>query len=203
MGMRHKQATVAVVVVLMMAVLVLVGIAGRRSPKAPAVRVSFLYYTNNSQGDLAALLEIKNQSEELIARNSCRISPEPSGDSGYWYAADVPSHRLAAGASERLVISFKPHPMTRWRATVVYVWNPSEFRFRAMRCIDWLGDHGLAPPLLEDWRDGLNRAESSTDWIVLPASNATPNKITGPNAGGRRQLPIPTPPTARVGQFWR
>jgi hypothetical protein len=28
-------------------------------------------------------------------------------------------------------------------------------------------------------------------------------KITGPNAGGPRQFPIRTPPTARVGQFWR
>lgn len=28
-----------------------------------------------------------------------------------------------------------------------------------------------------------------------------PNQITGPNAGGPRQLPIPTPPAARVGQF--
>jgi hypothetical protein len=30
-----------------------------------------------------------------------------------------------------------------------------------------------------------------------------PNKITGPNAGGPRQFPIPTPLAARVGQFWR
>jgi len=29
-----------------------------------------------------------------------------------------------------------------------------------------------------------------------------PNKITSPNAGGPRQLAIPTPLTARVGQFW-
>jgi hypothetical protein len=29
------------------------------------------------------------------------------------------------------------------------------------------------------------------------------NKITGPNAGGLRQLPIRTPLAARVGQFWR
>jgi len=31
----------------------------------------------------------------------------------------------------------------------------------------------------------------------------TPNQITGPNAGGPRQLPVPTPLTARVGQFCR
>jgi len=31
----------------------------------------------------------------------------------------------------------------------------------------------------------------------------TPNKITGPNAGGPRQFPIRTPLAARVGQFWR
>lgn len=30
-----------------------------------------------------------------------------------------------------------------------------------------------------------------------------PNKITGPNAGGSRQFPIPMPLAARVGQFWR
>ncbi len=30
-----------------------------------------------------------------------------------------------------------------------------------------------------------------------------PNKITGPNAGGPRQLTIRTSLTARVGQFWR
>jgi hypothetical protein len=30
-----------------------------------------------------------------------------------------------------------------------------------------------------------------------------PNKITGPNAGGPRQFPNPTPLAARVGQFWR
>ena len=30
-----------------------------------------------------------------------------------------------------------------------------------------------------------------------------PNKITGPNAGGLRQLPIPTSLAARVGQFCR
>ena len=29
----------------------------------------------------------------------------------------------------------------------------------------------------------------------------TANEITGPNAGGPRQFPIPTPLTARVGQF--
>ena len=29
------------------------------------------------------------------------------------------------------------------------------------------------------------------------------NKITGPNAGGPRQFPIPTPLAARVGQFCR
>ena len=31
----------------------------------------------------------------------------------------------------------------------------------------------------------------------------TANKITGPNAGGRRQFPIRTPLPARVGQFCR
>lgn len=31
----------------------------------------------------------------------------------------------------------------------------------------------------------------------------TPNEITGPNAGGLRQLPIPRSLTARVGQFCR
>jgi hypothetical protein len=30
-----------------------------------------------------------------------------------------------------------------------------------------------------------------------------PNQIIGPNAGGPRQFPIPTPLAARVGQFWR
>lgn len=30
-----------------------------------------------------------------------------------------------------------------------------------------------------------------------------PNQITGRNACGPRQFPIPTPPAARVGQFWR
>jgi hypothetical protein len=29
----------------------------------------------------------------------------------------------------------------------------------------------------------------------------TPDKITGPNAGGPHQFPIPTPLIARVGQF--
>jgi len=33
--------------------------------------------------------------------------------------------------------------------------------------------------------------------------NGTPIKITGPNAGGPRQLPILTSLTARVGQFYR
>jgi hypothetical protein len=32
---------------------------------------------------------------------------------------------------------------------------------------------------------------------------STPNKITGPNAGGLRQCPIPTPLAAGVVQFWR
>ena len=32
---------------------------------------------------------------------------------------------------------------------------------------------------------------------------ATPNKVTGPNAGGPRQLPMRTSLTARVGQFCR
>jgi hypothetical protein len=32
---------------------------------------------------------------------------------------------------------------------------------------------------------------------------ATPNKITGPNAGGPRQFPIRTSLAARVGQFGR
>ena len=31
----------------------------------------------------------------------------------------------------------------------------------------------------------------------------TPNKITGPNAGGPRQFPIRMPLAARVGQFLR
>ena len=29
------------------------------------------------------------------------------------------------------------------------------------------------------------------------------HEITGPNAGGPRQFPIPTPLAARAGQFWR
>ena len=33
--------------------------------------------------------------------------------------------------------------------------------------------------------------------------NRSPNKITGPNAGGPRQFAIPTSLAARVGQFWR
>lgn len=32
---------------------------------------------------------------------------------------------------------------------------------------------------------------------------SSPNQISGPNAGGPRELPIPTPLTARVGQFHR
>jgi hypothetical protein len=35
----------------------------------------------------------------------------------------------------------------------------------------------------------------------LLAVSPPPNKITGPNAGGLRQFPIPTPLAARVGQF--
>ena len=31
----------------------------------------------------------------------------------------------------------------------------------------------------------------------------SPNKITGANAGGLRQLPVRTRWTARVAQFWR
>ena len=46
---------------------------------------------------------------------------------------------------------------------------------------------------------------------MLPPSSACPetittmwlNQITGPNAGGRRQLPIRTSLAARVAQFWR
>jgi hypothetical protein len=34
-------------------------------------------------------------------------------------------------------------------------------------------------------------------------SHELPNKVTGPNAGGPRQLLIPTPQAARVGQFCR
>lgn len=34
-------------------------------------------------------------------------------------------------------------------------------------------------------------------------TDAWPNKVTGPNAGGPRQLPIPTPLAARAGQFLR
>ena len=36
---------------------------------------------------------------------------------------------------------------------------------------------------------------------VSPGMTTTANKITGPNAGGRRQLPISTPVAASVGQF--
>jgi len=44
-------------------------------------------------------------------------------------------------------------------------------------------------------RRKLDEMESQT--------NASPNKITGPNAGGPRQFPIWTPLAARVGQFCR
>jgi len=39
--------------------------------------------------------------------------------------------------------------------------------------------------------------------MELVVMNRKPNQITGPNAGGPRQVPIPTPLAARVGQFWR
>jgi hypothetical protein len=34
-------------------------------------------------------------------------------------------------------------------------------------------------------------------------ARALPNQLTGPHAGGPRQLPMRTPLAARVGQFWR
>ncbi len=175
MSMRHTLRTVAVVVVLVLAALLGIAfICLARVSKAPVVRANFLSYTNSAQGGLLAVLEIQNQSEENVACDGLRISPEPSGEKGFWYAVDVPPHlrRLKAGETGRLVVSFRPQPMTRWRATIRYVWNPSEMRFRAMRSVDWLGDRGLAPASLRDWRDRLNRAESSTDWITFPASGA-------------------------------
>ena len=39
--------------------------------------------------------------------------------------------------------------------------------------------------------------------MELVVMNEKPNKITGPNAGGPRQLPIRTPLADRVGQFGR
>lgn len=57
---------------------------------------------------------------------------------------------------------------------------------------DWCERLGVRPLFLPN---GVLRSP------VIPPNS--PNKITGPNAGGPRQFPIPTPLAARVGQFWR
>jgi len=154
---------------LMLVLVVLGGIAYVLSPRAPSVEVSFLGYTNSISGDLSAALEIRNRGKERVARNSCRISPAPA-DTGYWYAADVPSHGLEPNETERLVLTFEPRRMTRWRATIIYVRNPTAAEYRLMSCVDWLGDHGLAPSALRRWRDGLAGGQVETDWIAVPGN---------------------------------
>lgn len=168
MTTRRKRAIRALVAIVVL--LVCAGIAFLRSMGNQAVDVAFLGYTNSAAGGLSALLEIRNRGTERIARNSCRIHPEPA-DAGYWYAADVPSRRLEPGEAERLAVAFPPRSMTRWRATIIHVRNPTDFEYRLMRGVDWLNDHGWAPSALRKWRDGFSGGQTSTDWIVAPATN--------------------------------
>ncbi len=172
MSTRWKRYIGALAVILVL--MAIAGIAYVSSRGSKPVHVAFLDYTNSAPGRLSATLEIRNRSKERIARNSCRISPEPA-DVGYWYAADAPSHRLEPAETERLTVTFQPRPMTRWRATVIYVRNPTALEFRLMSCVDWLSGHGWAPSALRDWRDGLAGGRVSTDWIVVPATNSAPN----------------------------
>jgi hypothetical protein len=193
MSRRWKRAaggTLAVVVMALMAWAAFI-----RIPARAPVEVAFLGYTNSASGALAALLEIRNAGKERIARNSCRISPEPA-DAGYWYAADVPSRRLDADESERLFVNFQPRPMSRWRATINYVRNPTSLEFRLMSTVDWLSGHGWAPAALRQWRARLSGGQVSTDWIVVPSTNGAPNKSVETN---RR----PTSPLIAGRQFGR
>lgn len=171
MSTRWK-VTVAVTLGIVALILV-TGIIFPRSPNRETVHVAFLGYTNGP-GGLYGVLEVSNLGKERIARNSCRISPEPA-EEGYWYAAQVPSHRLEPGDSEKLVVSFDPRPMTRWRATIVYVRNPTTLQFHVLRGVDWLKRHGWAPSALRRWRDGLTGRQTTTDWILVPATNGVPN----------------------------
>ncbi len=188
MRMRWRRSIGALSVILVL--MVFAGIAYVRPPKSQPVEVVFLGYTNSAAGGLSATIEIRNRSRERIARNSCRISPEPA-DVGYWYAADIPSHRLEPGETERLVVSFQPGPMTRWRATIIYVRNPTTLELRLMECVDWLRGQGWAPTALREWLDGLNRGQASTDWIEVPVTNSAPNPDAGPNDEQRGQSHVP------------
>ncbi len=171
MSTRWKRSIGALAVILVL--MVFARVACVRSPRSQPVDVVFLGYTNSAAGGLCARLEIRNRSGERIARNSCRISPEPA-DTGYWYAVNARSHTLEPNEAERLVVAFEPRPMTRWRATIIYVRNPTVVESRLVSCVDWLRRHGWAPPALRKWRDRLAGGQVSTDWIAVPVPTALP-----------------------------
>jgi hypothetical protein len=136
--------------------------------KKPALEVRFLRYTNGPQGELAAVLEIKNRRGTRVARNACRITPEPSGDKGFWYVADVASRRLEPNQREEIFFSFRPGPMSRWRATVRYVRNPTSLEYDFQQVLDWLDERGLSLSRVRKWCEAQSSGQVSTEWNSAP-----------------------------------
>ncbi len=139
-------------------------------PKKPTLEVRFLRYTKGPQGELGAVLEIINRGRTRVARNACRITPEPSGDKGFWYDADVPSQRLNPNQREEIFFNFRPGPMSRWRATVCYVRNPTSLEYDFQQVVDWLDARGLSLSRVRKWCEAQTSGQVSTEWNRSPAA---------------------------------
>jgi hypothetical protein len=149
----------------------------RNPPRGPLLQAAFLHYTNTAAGALAACIEVRNPSEWRIARNGCRITPEP----GYWYLADVRSRVLEPHASETLVLVFDQQPMSRWQATAIYVRDCTPLEMRLEHAAGWLADHRLAPKALLQSRERRREGQATTGWI--PRAPETPSPGLAPSAG--------------------
>lgn len=135
------------------------------------VEVHFLRYTNGPNGQLAAVLQIRNRGSFRLARNACRITPQPSGDKGFWYAAEVPSRRLEPDQKEEILISFRSGPMTHWRATTLYVRNPTSLESDLLQFVEWLSERGLSLPRVHEWTKARCSGQVTTEWFSAPSTD--------------------------------
>jgi hypothetical protein len=146
------------------------GAALVRHRSKPPLELQFLRYTNDPSGGLAAVLEIRNRGGVRVARNACRVAPEPGGEKGFWYAAEVPSRRLEPGEREEILVGFRPGPMTRWRLSALYARNPTDLEFDLRRFAQWLGERGLPLSRIREAIEARSRGQVSTEWIWAPSA---------------------------------
>ena len=122
---------------------------------------------------------------------------------GYGPSQDV-VHKATSGFGKRILT---------FSGTDLQVQSEGEthsYRFRVVRAdtngvvLRWRPSGASKEFLdIEFDKDGLWLMPQSAACKEFFRREERPNKITGPNAGGLRQFPIPTPLAARVGQFCR